>query len=140
MRLTDQEKFEVFGEFDPTAFEAEVEERWGDKASYAESRRRTSRYSKDDWTAIKAENEAIMRRLADALQRGVDPESAEAAALVEEHREHIDRWYYPCTQQMHGALAEMWLSDGRFRASIDAHAPGLADFMEAAAVATAAPE
>ena len=66
--LTPEERFEVFGEHDPAQYDAEVEERWGDTDAYAQSKRKTAAYSKDDWVRIKAEGEDIEARCAAALQ------------------------------------------------------------------------
>src|SRR5690606_20437597 len=55
--LTPEELFEVFGEQDPTQYAEETEQRYGDSDAYAESQRRTSRYRKDDWQRILAEQE-----------------------------------------------------------------------------------
>ena len=46
VNLTPEERFEVFGALDPEQYADEAEERWGDTDAYAESQRRTSRYSK----------------------------------------------------------------------------------------------
>src|SRR3954468_16533533 len=62
--LTPEERFEVFGDHDPSQYEAEAEERWGDTEACAESRRRTRRYGKEDWLRIKAESEDVERRFA----------------------------------------------------------------------------
>jgi DNA-binding transcriptional MerR regulator len=43
--MNDTDMFEVFGDFDPTAHEPEVMERWGKTDAYAESARRTTRCS-----------------------------------------------------------------------------------------------
>src|SRR5215212_8737876 len=53
--LTPEERFEVFGENDPSQYEAEVEERWGETDAYAQSKRKTATYTKDDWLRIKTE-------------------------------------------------------------------------------------
>src|SRR5262245_50448451 len=53
--LTAEEKFEVFGDFDPDAHTEEVEQRWGNTDAYRESARRAARYSKEDWLRIKDE-------------------------------------------------------------------------------------
>src|SRR3954451_11894140 len=45
--LTPEERFEVFGDNDPSQYEAEVEERWGQTDAYAQSRRKTATYAKD---------------------------------------------------------------------------------------------
>ena len=39
INLTPEERFEVFGDFDPDEYAAEVEERWGDTDAYRESQR-----------------------------------------------------------------------------------------------------
>src|SRR5688572_9531322 len=51
--LTPEERFEVFGEHDPAQYEVEVEERWGETDAYAQSKRKTAAYTKDDWLRIK---------------------------------------------------------------------------------------
>ena len=56
IQLTTEEKFEVFGERDPSQYEAEAEQRWGETDAYQESERRTREYTKDDWLQIKAED------------------------------------------------------------------------------------
>ena len=61
--LTPEERFEVFGEHDPAQYEAEVEERWGETDAYAQSKRKTAAYSKEDWLRIKAEGGTIERPL-----------------------------------------------------------------------------
>src|SRR5689334_23987956 len=53
--LTPEERFEVFGEHDPTQYADEAEQRWGDTDAYKQSQERTSRYTKQDWLDIKAE-------------------------------------------------------------------------------------
>ena len=57
--LTPEERFEVFGDFNPDDHAAEVEERWGETDAYRESARRTRGYTKQDWLRIRAESQAI---------------------------------------------------------------------------------
>ncbi|MHB1477491.1 MAG: MerR family transcriptional regulator, partial [Coriobacteriia bacterium] len=44
VRMTKEEMFEVFGDFDPAEYEEEVQERWGQSDAYKESARRTAKY------------------------------------------------------------------------------------------------
>src|SRR4051812_22179582 len=74
--MDDESMFEVLGDFDPAAHEIEVRERWGETDAYAESARRTARYTKEDWSAIKAQADDIVAGLADAFDAGSDPASA----------------------------------------------------------------
>jgi hypothetical protein len=58
-------------------------------------------------------------------------------AAAEAHRQHIGRWYYDCSHEIHRGLTEMYVSDERFRANYDALAPGLSEFIRDAARANA---
>ncbi len=48
------------------------------------------------------------------------------------HRRHIERWFYPCSPEMHAGLGHMDTQDSRFAAYWDQHRPGLAIFVEEA--------
>jgi hypothetical protein len=60
-----------------------------------------------------------------------------AMMVAERHRLLIDRWFYPCSVDLHRGLAHLYESDHRFSAGIDGHAPGLATFLVAAIRANA---
>ncbi|WP_424213067.1 MerR family transcriptional regulator [Streptomyces sp. BI20] len=135
--LTPEERFEVFGEFDPEAYAAEAEERWGGTEAYRESTRRAAGYGKADWARIMGEHEELCRRGAALLAAGADPDSAEARALAEDHRGWISRNHYPCPYETHTGLGEMYAADERFTATYDAFAPGLAIFLRDAILANA---
>lgn len=113
-------------------FEAEAKARWGHTDAYAESQRRTKRYTPEDWARMQAEQAAIYTDATALMAAGVAPTSDEARAVAERHRESIDRWFYPCSKEMHAALANLYESDDRFRANIDKHGEGLTAFLAAA--------
>ena len=136
--LTPEERFEVFGEHDPEQYEAEVEERWGDTDAYAESKRKTAAYSKDDWVRITAEMEDIGNRFVAAMQSGAAPDSVEAMDVAEGNRQHISRNFYECSPEMHANLGRMYVEDERFAATYEAMAPGLAQYVSTAVQANAA--
>jgi DNA-binding transcriptional MerR regulator len=136
--LTPEERFEVFGEHDPSQYDAEVEERWGETDAYRESRRRTSSYTKEDWLRIKAEGADVERRFAEALRSGVAADSEQAMDVAEEHRQHIRRWFYDCPPEMHAGLGRMYVEDERFTAHYEQIAPGLAQYVSTAVQANAA--
>jgi DNA-binding transcriptional MerR regulator len=137
IELTPQERFELYGRFDPGEYEQEAEQRWGETDAYRESRRRTTSYSKEDWAAIKAETNAIESDFAAAFQAGSAADSAAARAVAERHQSHISRWFYDCGHQAHRGLAEMYVADERFRAHYEDVAPGLAQYVRDAIVANA---
>ncbi|MDH3021376.1 MULTISPECIES: MerR family transcriptional regulator [Gordonia] len=129
IQLSAAEQREIFGDdWRGEEYAAEAEERWGETAAWQESRKRVARFSKEDWRQIKADADALERRLADAMLRGLTPGSAEADALAEEHRAQISR-FYDCTHEMHVGLADMYVADPRFTAHYDEQAPGLAVYL-----------
>jgi DNA-binding transcriptional MerR regulator len=138
VRLTPEERFEVFGTFVPEDYDQEVRERWKGTSEFEESQRRVSQYTKEDWTRMKAAAEENGRALVEAMKDGVAPESDRAMALAEQHREHISRWFYECSDEIHRGLGEMYVADPRFTAFYDRMSPGLATYLRDAIVANAA--
>lgn len=137
VNLTPDEMKDVFGEHDPTQYQEEAEQRWGETDAYKESNRRTNKYTKDDWARLGAESEAYELAFLEAMQSGLPPESAEAKAAAERHRLHIDTWFYPCSYEMQTGLAEMYVMDERFTAHYDKRATGLALYVRDAIIANA---
>jgi MerR family transcriptional regulator, thiopeptide resistance regulator len=136
--LTPEERFEVFGDKDPEQYAEEAERRWGGTEAYAESQRRAARYTKDDWKRMQAEVAAWTQRY-DALMAADEPPTGEPAMdLAEEHRQHISTWFYECSYDIHRGLAEMYVSDERFKEFYDSMRPGLAEHLREAIAANAA--
>ena len=94
INLTPEERFEVFGDFDPDQHAAEAEERWGDTDAYKESQRRVARYTKADWQRIKAEGQAAIETVVAAMKAGKPADSPEAMDGAEAHRRHINTPFY----------------------------------------------
>ena len=132
--LTPEERFEVFGDFNPDDHAEEAQERWGNTDAYRESQRKTASYTKDDWLKIKAEGAEIETGLVEAHAAG---DQERAMDLVEAHRQHISRWFYDCSYEIQRGLGEMYVTDPRFTAHYDDQAPGLAQFVRDAIVANA---
>lgn len=135
--LNHEEILEVFGSSDLTDHAAEAEERWGTTDAYQESQRRSRNYGKNEWLLIKQQMDEVNRRFADLLQAGQPPTGPEAMDAAQAHRDHISRWFYPVSPQLHVGLAEMYISDPRFTKTYEDVAPGLARFVAAAIRANA---
>ena len=78
---------------------------------------------------MRAEGDRITQEQADGLAAGLAPAAPQVAALAERHREHIAKWFYPCSPAMHGALGELYVADARFAQGFDRIRPGLARFL-----------
>jgi DNA-binding transcriptional MerR regulator len=127
----------MFEGFDPSKYEVEARDRWGETDAYKEAARRTKRYTQEDWARHRTEQEQIYRDAAALMNLGKSASDDEAMAVAERHRLLIDRWFYPCSADMHRGLASLYESDERFAAGMDAHAPGLTAFLVAAIRANA---
>ncbi|MFE3037737.1 MerR family transcriptional regulator [Streptomyces canus] len=136
--LTPEEKFEVFGDKDPEQYAEEAEQRWGGTDLYAESQRRAARYTKDDWKRITALVKDWEERYTALMAAGEPPAGQRAMDMAEEHRRHIGTWYFECPYEMHTCLAEMYVSDERFKAYYDAMHEGLAAHLKDAILGNAA--
>ena len=138
INLTPEERFEVWGDFNPDDYAEEAEQRWGQTDAYKESARRTARYTKEDWARNKAESEEWGARLVAAFEAGLPADSPEARELAEEHRQQISRNFYDCPPAMHAGLGRMYVEDERFAAHYEQRAPGLAQYVSDAVQANAA--
>jgi DNA-binding transcriptional MerR regulator len=135
--MDNKKMFDGFDEFDQSKYEEEARERWGHTDAYKESTRRVKSYSQEDMARMKQEMDAIHNRMADVMKSGKLASDPAATKVAEEHRQHIDRWFYPCSHQMHAGLGDMYVADARFTATYEAIAPGLAQYMRDAISANA---
>jgi DNA-binding transcriptional MerR regulator len=137
--MSDKQRFEGLGTYErnEAEFGEEVRDRWGGTDAYAESARRTSSYTEDDWTAVKAETEGIEAVFADLLAAGVASDDVAAMDVAERHRRQIDQRFYPCSHEMHANLGEMYTADARFTEHYEQRRAGLAAYVRDAILANA---
>ena len=122
----------VMQAFDNSEFEAyraDVQEKWGKTDAYCEYADRTKQHSKNTWTNLAGEMDAILTEFAACMKRGAEPDSAEAQALVKKLQSHITGNYYLCTNEILAGLGQMYVTDERFQSNIDKHAAGTAAFI-----------
>jgi len=129
---------QLFDGFDPSAYEDEARERWGQTEAFKESQRRTKGYSAEDWKRYRDENSALMAAFVAAKDAGKPANDPDVLELAEQHRLSIDRWFYPCSKEMHGRLADMYEADPRFAQNIDKAGQGLTPYLAAAIRANSA--
>jgi DNA-binding transcriptional MerR regulator len=138
MTLSKEDMLEAFDGFDPSDYEAEAEAKWGKTDAYAESARRTGRYTKADWQRLKAEADDINAEFLDLMADGIAPDADEAMQVAERHRAYISGAFYECSPEMHAGLGQMYVADPRFTANIDKTGEGLAAYMSEAIAANSA--
>lgn len=122
--------------FDNSEFEAqrelyakEAKEKWGRTDAYKESAGKTKGYSKEKWDEVNEGMNALMAEFAECKNRGNSSDSDRAQALVKKWQDYITENYYTCTNEILAGLGAMYTADERFRANIDRHGDGTAEFM-----------
>lgn len=106
-----------FAEHDPSQFEAEVRERWGDDA-WERSAQRRDGMTDDQRQADDQQSSDINTALRDAAESGVDPSGERFQALVSEHYRWItEQWGGSAPERdAYSGLAELYVADERFAA------------------------
>jgi DNA-binding transcriptional MerR regulator len=123
---------DIFGGFDPSIYDEEVEEKWGDTVYYKDCQQRIASYTKDDWQHIKSEENKIWQDAAEAYRSGISASSQTAFDLSDRYQHHIDRWFYQTSSASYAALADVWENDPRFIRNIDKFETGLAGWIASA--------
>ncbi len=136
IQLSPEDRFEVWGDFNPDDHAEEAEERWGGTEAWAQSQAEAAKRPKEDWTRFRTEMEEMHERLVAGFTSGLAPDSPEAMDLAERHRAWVNvSWV--CTPQLHRNLVDMYLADERFAKTYDDMAPGLTQWLHDAAYANA---
>ncbi|MGW7490543.1 MerR family transcriptional regulator [Streptomyces sp. NPDC054786] len=142
VELTPEERFEVFGEvtFDLT-YATQTHLKWQHRESYQRSMARAAEHSKEDWAEIMAEAADWRLRLTAAFDAEEPADGERAMDLAEEHRQHVTRWFTPCPTDMHGRIADGFVTDPRSFALVvppTEQRPALAPYLRTAVHANAA--
>ncbi len=133
--LSPEEKQELFGSFDPDNHNEEVKSRWGNTDAYKQSVKKTANYTKEDFAEMNLESDFIIQVFKNLMEKETSPESKDAKEAAEAHRQHITKWFYDCTYEIHSNLAVMYLMDERFKENYEKQAQGLAQFIHDAIIA-----
>ena len=128
--MTKETGNEPFGDgfFDEPVTEAEP---WQD------TQNRMSERTKKDWTRIQAEVEESNAAFASAMKAGLPATSALAMEAAEQHRLHIQRWFFDLPAELHRSLGDRYVTDPTFTKNYEAITPGLAQYVRDAIHANA---
>jgi len=107
--------------------EKEAREKWGDTLEYKQSMKKTSKYTDADWARIKKESHEIYDVFVGLMENGGTKEENDRA--VKKWQQHITDNYYDASDETMLGLADMYVSDSRFKKNIDKFQEGLAEYM-----------
>ncbi|KEJ00328.1 MerR family transcriptional regulator [Clostridium botulinum A2B7 92] len=111
-------------------YSEEVKEKYGNTSAYKESNKKTSKYTKEDWSNIMKGWDEIFKKLANLMDK--NPDDEEVQESVHQLREHISKNFYDCTPEIFRGLGELYVNDERFTANIDKYKTGLSKFVKEA--------
>ncbi|MFN8383565.1 MAG: MerR family transcriptional regulator [Anaerolineales bacterium] len=123
--MSDEKLFEGFSEEQQEKYAQEAEKMY-DPETVRESNRKWKSYSTAKKEAIMAESNAIYKDMIAVIPKGA--KSAEAQAIVERWRKHMDYFWTPNLEQLLG-IANGYTDDPRFKANFDKMDTRLAEFM-----------
>lgn len=122
--LSDEEQRDIFGDdWDPQRSRM-ARFAWGGSRQWAQFAERAASRSPDQWRALSGSMSDLQRDLAEAMNRGVAPGSAEANELVDRHREVFSH-FFPLSRQMQVCLGRMFEADEGFASHYDGIGHGL---------------
>ncbi len=127
-KLSAEQKAELFGDAWKPEYEQEAAQRWSDSEDWQESQRRQLRMTKEDWSAVKIQLEQLNERLSEAMRQGVQPGTAEANELAEEHRSQLGHWF-DVSHAKQVLIARNYTEDPRFASYYDSYAAGLSGWL-----------
>lgn len=113
-------------------YDLEVKQRFGNTDAYKEHAEKTANYTADKWQEVNDGLMSVLAKFAECKQNGNPADSVEAQALVKKLQDYITENYYTCTNEILLGLGQMYVADERFKANIDKHAVGTAEFVSEA--------
>ena len=128
MKLTDAKLYDGFSQEEIDRYQREARELFDPELVEA-SEKRARKMSKEAWTALKAEGEAISQALAGMIDR--DPADAAVQAMIARHHATIEPFYH-ATAEIYCGLGSLYVDHPEFRAYYEKYAKGLPEFMQRA--------
>lgn len=114
-------------------YQKEAKTRWGHTAAFKQSTERVKKMGKAGLQKVMAEGRQIETDLAQVMSKpATDPM---VQSIVTRHRAQINH-FYDVSDQIYRGLADLYLTDGRFFKHYEDIAPGLAQFVHDAIMAS----
>lgn len=130
--MSNEEKFAALKEKavkeNEAAYGDEIREKYGDEQVDA-SNRKLLHLSEQEWEKFRMLEQDILKSLEQGVQTGIKPDSGEAFKIVGLHKEWLCMTWKKYTEEAHRGLAQMYVSDERFRAYYDKNVSGCANLL-----------
>lgn len=122
--MSTDDVFDGFDEKQVQQYQEEAKKRWGDSDAYKQSAERTKHWTREDHKRIYAEGRVFTKKLAEALENGV--ETPVAQTMIAEHYKSIQQ-FFDCSLEMYRGISELYVTDSRYGKYYESIQPGLAE-------------
>lgn len=129
-KITPEQRAEILGKDWNPEWDDEAKNKWGHTEDWATSRQYQESQTAEDLERDKIQIDAVEEKIAAAIQRDVDPRSAEAISLADEYRRALT--WYDVTPAKHVLIAKGYVEDARFRERFEARQSGMAEWLKLA--------
>lgn len=93
-----------------------------------ESKKRTSKWTKEKWDEIKAQSDEIYKDLAFLLEKGFEPSSIEVQGIIQRHFQMISQ-FYDVSKEVYLGLADFYANYPDFKNFFEAYHPKMLTFV-----------
>lgn len=131
--MNNDELYENLPKVEAEQYAEEARQRWGSTDAYKQSQERVKKMGKEGLKKVLEESGKLTVEIADAMKSGEDPTSLKVRALIARHYEGLRAFYEP-NYEMYRGLAEMYVSDIRFKKNYEKVAIGLAEYLRDAMI------
>jgi hypothetical protein len=114
-------------------YSEEARQKWGHTDAYKQSQKRVKKMGKAGLHKVLEESQKLTREIALQMKKGEGPLSLKVQLLIAKHYNNLRAFYDPGPEIYRG-LAELYISDPRFKANYEKVAKGLAQFMHDAMI------
>jgi DNA-binding transcriptional MerR regulator len=134
IKMSDKEKFEGFKkqliEENENKYGDEIRKKYGEEV-VNKSNEKVKNMSKEDYKKVKEIEEELFNTLKDAIKTN-DPSRKLGQKAADLHKKWLSFYWDTYTKQAHAGLAQMYVSDERFKSYYDEKVSGSAEFLKEA--------
>lgn len=100
-----------------------------ESSEYKKLEERVSKYTKEEWNAIKKQYQEIIGMMVEMKLDGESPASEGMQKLIGVWREHITNFYYVCDKARLRAFYKLYKNETNFKKQLDEVDRGFADYL-----------
>lgn len=131
INMDDKELYGSFTKEEMEKYTEEARQRWGDSEAFRQSVERVEKMGREGLNRVLKEGGEVLKEIVSQMHCG--PKSESVQLLIAKHYEGLRAFYEP-NLELYRGLADLYITDERFKAFYEKIAQGLAQFMHDAMI------